>query len=483
MKKLNLLKATIFLFLVSICIINQINAQTGTVIIPEVTMINNSGVLIKIGDKKILLDALTLDAPDSVNNKIINGISPFDNINMFFVSHTHSDHFDSSLVASFMEKHTESKLFTNSACLNTLSASRLSTFQNRVFKINDQSSTTQTFTIDGMQLRTRNLGEMPFYCNYSGFTFLFMADSYYILPGLIPTNQKINFILSNTDYMNYTDATKYKTEHHIPIHYNPAKNTSPEMQTDRKIDDVIYLYFHNYIETKKLVKDQYYQPSYQVIFDGSGVGYSTNAIADSGKVAPNPQLYSRDYTFKAWYKETEKINEWNFLKDVVTHHTNLYGKDSILTHYTVNFNSNGGLSVTSQTVNYFALVTKPYAPTKAGYTFAGWYENSAFTQLWDFSSRRIFFNITLYAKWTTTTFVENKQDAGFKLYPNPAKDKLYINFNSPITSGVIYDLQGKLVVEIVAGTTQIDVSNLLNGAYIIKIITSGNIFVDKLIKE
>lgn len=63
--------------------------------------------------------------------------------------------------------------------------------------------------------------------------------------------------------------------------------------------------------------------------------------------------------------------------------------------YTVTFNSDGGSSVSKQTVVSGKTATKPSNPTKSGYTFKGWYLNGT---EYDFSSK-VTKNITLTAKW------------------------------------------------------------------------------------
>ena len=68
--------------------------------------------------------------------------------------------------------------------------------------------------------------------------------------------------------------------------------------------------------------------------------------------------------------------------------------------YTVTYDSNGGTEVKPETVTYGNKATKPTAPTKSGYTFAGWYTEEQLTNTYDFGTP-VTADITLYAKWNT----------------------------------------------------------------------------------
>ena len=74
-------------------------------------------------------------------------------------------------------------------------------------------------------------------------------------------------------------------------------------------------------------------------------------------------------------------------------------------NFTVNFYSNGGTAVASQTVEEGKKATKPTDPTRTGsvntYTFAGWYTDVALTQAFS-SDTAPTGDVTLYAKWTST---------------------------------------------------------------------------------
>jgi hypothetical protein len=70
------------------------------------------------------------------------------------------------------------------------------------------------------------------------------------------------------------------------------------------------------------------------------------------------------------------------------------------------------------------------------------------------------------------------------IYPNPASDILYItNLNSPVNTFQIYDLQGKLLRTLNNVVGSIDISILKESIYIIKLIESGSVSIQKFFKE
>lgn len=75
--------------------------------------------------------------------------------------------------------------------------------------------------------------------------------------------------------------------------------------------------------------------------------------------------------------------------------TVVYAVKPVVTTYTVTFNSDGGSTVSSQTVESGSQATKPANPTRDGYTFLGWYNGSI---AYSFSSK-VTSDITLTAKW------------------------------------------------------------------------------------
>lgn len=91
---------------------------------------------------------------------------------------------------------------------------------------------------------------------------------------------------------------------------------------------------------------------------------------------------------------------------------------SFYTPRTVMFNSNGGSEVTEQTVYYGDKVIVPADPTKAGYTFAGWHNDSALNVAFDFDNTTVTHNLTLYAKWTVNSYTVNFETNGGSVVPD-----------------------------------------------------------------
>jgi uncharacterized repeat protein (TIGR02543 family) len=140
---------------------------------------------------------------------------------------------------------------------------------------------------------------------------------------------------------------------------------------------------------------------YTVTFNANGGNPRTTdqKVKSGGKAtATTPTKTNSD--LEGWYKEVELITKWDFDKDTVSADITLYAKWTAKEGYfIVNFNSNGGTNVYSQTVKSGEKANIVGNPTKEGSNFAGWYKESALTTPWDFAVDTVSDNITLYARW------------------------------------------------------------------------------------
>ncbi|MBO0458316.1 InlB B-repeat-containing protein, partial [Enterococcus hulanensis] len=67
--------------------------------------------------------------------------------------------------------------------------------------------------------------------------------------------------------------------------------------------------------------------------------------------------------------------------------------------FTVDFDTQGGSAVASQTIEKDQKVSKPSEPTKAGYDFTGWYKDKDCKEAFDFDKEVITEATTIYAGW------------------------------------------------------------------------------------
>ncbi len=120
-----------------------------------------------------------------------------------------------------------------------------------------------------------------------------------------------------------------------------------------------------------------------------------------GTTIAEPASPTRErFTFAGWYTDAGYATAWNFLTSTVTSDTTLHAKWDAIPEYTVTFNSQGGSAVASLVeVLEGTTIAAPTAPTRSGYTFAGWYTDASYVTAWNFLTSTVTIDTTLYAKW------------------------------------------------------------------------------------
>ena len=131
--------------------------------------------------------------------------------------------------------------------------------------------------------------------------------------------------------------------------------------------------------------------AYTVTFQSEGGSEVASQIRANTPAARPADPTKEGYTFIGWYKGEEK---WNFA-DAVTEAMTLTAKWQ-LNQYTITFDTAGGSEVAPITQDYGTTITPPAAPTRTGYTFAGWDKTIPATMPAE--------NITLTARWTVNQY-------------------------------------------------------------------------------
>ncbi len=166
--------------------------------------------------------------------------------------------------------------------------------------------------------------------------------------------------------------------------------------------------------------------------------------------------------FTAWQIDGISINEntvWNYAenKEAVA----LWDVDM----HTVDFESNGGSVVGQESIPYGSLMPNPGNPTREGYDFGGWFENPGLSgAAWNFASDTVAGNMTLYAKWTASTYtITYNLDGGTNFSGAPASftvESAIINLGNPTKTGYTFEgwfdnasFSGSEIIQIVTGST------------------------------
>jgi len=138
-----------------------------------------------------------------------------------------------------------------------------------------------------------------------------------------------------------------------------------------------------------------------VTFDSQGGSAVPAQTVSYGAVVPRPEDPSRTgYTFAGWFSAASGGSVYDFTSSVTSSFT-LYAQWALVAE-TVTFDSQGGSAVPAQTVSYGAAAPRPGDPSRAGYTFAGWFSAASGGSVYDFTSP-VTSSLTLYAQWTAWT--------------------------------------------------------------------------------
>ena len=146
-----------------------------------------------------------------------------------------------------------------------------------------------------------------------------------------------------------------------------------------------------------------------ISFSGNGAtsGFMESIQGAIGQSATIPNVgFSRTgYTFTGWNTSpdgTGTAYRPNATIQFAAQNITLYAQWKVRS-YSVNFDSNGGSAVASQSVKYGSKASRPTDPTRAGHTFQGWYTSRDGGARYDFN-QTVTGDVTLYAHWSVNSY-------------------------------------------------------------------------------
>jgi uncharacterized repeat protein (TIGR02543 family) len=153
------------------------------------------------------------------------------------------------------------------------------------------------------------------------------------------------------------------------------------------------------VTAKTVTVTQAAAATYTVTFNTNG-GSAVTAVSGvlSGQtISPLPTPTKDNNVFDGWFSNVTLTTPFT-IETPVTADITLYAKWKSVT-YTVTFNSNGGSTVESLTVEHGETVASLPVPTKTDRVFDGWFSNASLTTSFT-TETAVTANITVYAKWT-----------------------------------------------------------------------------------
>ncbi len=133
--------------------ITQTHGTEGNLNSVRVMYVGNSGFLINVGKKKILIDALFRGfqggymLPQDIQKKIESATPPFDEVDLILATHAHADHFDVDMVRQHLQKN-PATIFASTM----QAASLLKDFSNRVITFKPIKGKSVYKDINGIQV-------------------------------------------------------------------------------------------------------------------------------------------------------------------------------------------------------------------------------------------------------------------------------------------------------------------------------------------
>ena len=128
----------------------------------KITYVGNSGFLINIGDKNILIDSLFkgfkggYNLPQKVQDKLTLAQAPFDDVDLVLVTHAHGDHINPDMVRQYLKNNPKAIFASTQQIINALKESA-----DRYIAFNPTKEKSESKVINGISIETFYLPHGP----------------------------------------------------------------------------------------------------------------------------------------------------------------------------------------------------------------------------------------------------------------------------------------------------------------------------------
>lgn len=135
--------------------------KAATVVNGAIQYVANMGVLLTVGDKSVLIDALfrkgepAYDSVDEATRELLEvGKPPYQNVKIALATHLHKDHFDPQSVSRHMRRNPKARFVSTSAAISKLdtNAAKFDEYRDRVRTVEPEEGSSIEFAHDGISV-------------------------------------------------------------------------------------------------------------------------------------------------------------------------------------------------------------------------------------------------------------------------------------------------------------------------------------------
>lgn len=277
--------------------------------------------------------------------------------------------------------------------------------------INDSSNSKNIFiysdtdekieTGSEIYIKKNNLYSMPI-------TFAFEKDQTSLNFGFIDLTKQYNKITTSAENGIITPSSNcVKKGNDKVITYRPKTSTDieeyylSEIKVDNESIEITEenegtYTFRNVNEDHSI--EVLFSKKYIIRFNSNGGDIINYEALKPGDKLINKEIERKGYKFTGWYEDEELINKYDFSNDVESDLVLFAGWQ--LNEYNINYNLDGGKNDENNPLKYTIedeVIFKQ--PSKEGYKFKGWYEDSDLTKEINSISKGNVGDIEIYAKW------------------------------------------------------------------------------------
>ncbi len=131
----------------------------------EISYIANEGFLISSARQKVLIDSVhknpvAASTPDDVFKKMVSKQPPFEHINLFLITHAHSDHLEPQMVTEFLLHHPETVLISSETVMEALkgaSAENYDKIKPQLKNVNPEFGSIIEMTVNDVEIKVVGL--------------------------------------------------------------------------------------------------------------------------------------------------------------------------------------------------------------------------------------------------------------------------------------------------------------------------------------